>query len=123
MRKYSSFIIGGALGLVFAGYAAFAAFQLPTGSPPSGNVEPPINTSTATQIKAGALVLNQTAGTPTGLQIKGYLDLDTVPGAPPPGDCDANTRGRMIVEDSATPRLWICVLSGAVFVWKSALLL
>ena len=117
-RKYPSFIIGGALGLVFAGYAAFAAFQPPTGSPPSGNVTPPINTSTVTQIKAGALVLNETAGTATGLKMKGYLDLDTVSSAPA-GTCDVTVRGRMIVENSATPKLWVCVDSG----WKSVSLL
>ncbi|MCI0560195.1 MAG: hypothetical protein MN733_17035 [Nitrososphaera sp.] len=124
----SSTLAGVVIGFLFVGFVAYAAFQPPTQGPPSGNVDPPLHGGIETQIKAGALVLNATAGTPTGLEVEAgdvvlgsdgttYLQLDTVLGLPG-GTCDASTEGRTIV-DTTNSRLYICIAS----TWKSVQLL
>jgi len=76
------------VGLFFIAAQAFSAtFTEPTVAPPNGNVEPPINTSTAAQVKKGALVLNQTAGAAIGLFVpSGRIEIGDRAGAYVAGD-------------------------------------
>jgi len=62
--------------LFLAGFAAWAWTE-PTVAPPSGNVEPPINTGSASQIKAGALGVGGVLQAFSNLIVNGNVGIGT----------------------------------------------
>jgi len=47
------------------------------------------------------------------LQVEGYIQLDTVAGAPPSADCNSTSEyGRMKVDPAGNGTLWVCVQNG-----------
>ena len=110
MRKqfFTPLFVGSFIGLAFIGYTVFAQFQPPTAVPPQANIAPPLNTSDTEQSKEAGLIVNLNNVNFTGLQVHGYLQLDTVAGAPPSADCNvAEAEGRMKF-DPGPNTLYIC---------------
>lgn len=120
LEKFSlSVILGSAVGALFVGYMVSAVFDPPTAFPPANNVEPPINTSDASQVKEGELIVNggYTSGDPltTGLRVRAYTQLEVLSVAPAPAHCSVPTEGRTILyNDGIDERLYVCVSS----TWK-----
>jgi len=124
-KFFLSLVIGSFFGFLFTGFIVWGQFVEPVGNPPGGtSIATPLTTASVPQTKGGPLILNFTSsGGDTGLKVRGYLQLDNIDPALPPGDtpgpgdehCDEDDeRGRMILEpitDTGTQSLWIC--SGA----------
>ena len=108
------------LGLSVSWQALVAAWQSPTNSTPAGNVDAPINVSTADQAKLGGLTLGgafkadssdntlvvDAASNSVGIGVtnpNAKLEVSSVIKSTPtdaPGACDINTRGGMYYDDS-----------------------
>jgi len=83
--------------LLIAAQAFSATFTEPTVAPPNGNVEPPINTSTFSQVKKGALVVNQTAGANIGLFVpSGRIEIGDRAGTAVSGDVGLGIFGKKL---------------------------
>jgi len=95
MRQIASLVVLSVL--IIAAQAFSATFTEPTVAPPNGNVEPPINTSSAAQTKKGALVVNQAAGAAIGLFVpSGRIEIGDRAGAIVPGSIGLGIFGKKI---------------------------